>query len=445
MAPAVVFAPAVVVDAGRLNLQRKRLLDLPEEGLTLETAKEVNLEANHLAALPDDLAERAPLLEVLYLQENNFSSVPACVPKLTNLRSLGLKGNAIAAVPENIAALAGSLQRFTAGGNCIAAIPDAFCQLVNLQALTLEGNALTRLPDDFGNLKNLSWCLLLCNHLLSLPASFAELTNLIILDLSHNKLEALPSFRGFTKIKMFGCAFNPLTYDQPAGDAFGPPDQLDIRGVRGVGPGLQSLSRQSLFVDEPVARAIGVKALADIPDVQLSGKRPAWLNGEVFVVGNGPIARDIGDEVDACDTVVRFNRCNNMGKNTGTKTTALAINFPMATDKEFWPLVAAKLDLPSLEFIAELVPATLGALKMLHPNFDAKPHVHATPRRMDQYPLSKMPSIGFTVLFALLELWHVPRVTSCGFGHIGMIDHNWAYEKAWFDEKVRTGCIVVRS
>ncbi|MEA1863648.1 MAG: leucine-rich repeat domain-containing protein [Euryarchaeota archaeon] len=76
--------------------------------------------------------------------------------------------------------------------NQLTTLPPEIGKLTNLTWLNLHDNQLTTLPPEIGKLTNLTWLNLHDNQLTALPSEIAELKSLTVLYLSYNKLTALP-------------------------------------------------------------------------------------------------------------------------------------------------------------------------------------------------------------------------------------------------------------
>ncbi len=105
-----------------------------------------------------------PSIVELYLQDNQFSEVPAIVWSLPQLQVLRLDGNAIQALSSRITTLQ------------------------NLEVLSLRGNQLTALPWGWGELTRLREVDLRDNRLSQVPPELLELPKLERLDLRGNPL-----------------------------------------------------------------------------------------------------------------------------------------------------------------------------------------------------------------------------------------------------------------
>ena len=129
----------------------------------------------------------------LFLRNNQLTSLPEEISKLTNLQTLSLSNNQLTSLPEEISKLT-NLQELSLSNNQLKSVPEEISKLTNLWELHLSSNQLTSLPDSIGNLKQLGRLNISENKLTSLPTNAANLTNLRGLFLNNNNLAALPNF-----------------------------------------------------------------------------------------------------------------------------------------------------------------------------------------------------------------------------------------------------------
>lgn len=173
----------------------------------------------------------------------------------------------------------------------------------------------------------------------------------------------------------------------------------------------------------------------------------------VAVVGNGPIAPELGSEIDGHDIVIRINRCDSYGAG-GQRTdilvirntsTALAYDRSRAMNRAcvgaarlFWlaiPPAVAEHDCTE-----EILTRYVGRRPWQH--FSSSDYSEAlTAIRDAGAPSERVPSTG------LLALWHLrsrhPSVKPAlfGFSHSGTPKHAWDAERQivnqWSDWVVR--------
>jgi len=128
---------------------------------------------------------------ILNLHNNNLTSLPESISKLTNLQILDLSENRITELPSSIGKLT-KLVNLNLSGNKITKLPSFIGKLTQLMTLDLGCNNLTKLPPQIGNLTKLLTLSLDYNKLKSLPPQIGNLERLRSLYLDNNKLESLP-------------------------------------------------------------------------------------------------------------------------------------------------------------------------------------------------------------------------------------------------------------
>ena len=128
---------------------------------------------------------------ILNLHNNNLTSLPESISKLTNLQILDLSENRITELPSSIGKLT-NLVNLNLSENKITKLPSFIGKLTQLMTLDLGVNQLTKLPPQIGNLTKLLTLSLDYNKLKSLPPQIGNLERLTSLYLDNNKLESLP-------------------------------------------------------------------------------------------------------------------------------------------------------------------------------------------------------------------------------------------------------------
>ena len=156
--------------------------------------RELNLSANALIALPDDLIPAS--VSRLWLADNRLTSLPKAAAGWTNLEYLNLDRNLLATLPDlshtrlrwlrlnanRLAALPplpNTLERLYLADNRLAAAP---AKPAALRHLTLAGNPIATIPDDLG--AGLEWLDLSRTKLTALPADLSPWRTLKVLNLA---------------------------------------------------------------------------------------------------------------------------------------------------------------------------------------------------------------------------------------------------------------------
>lgn len=127
----------------------------------------------------------------LDLNDKKLTELPSYVCYLHKLKTLNLTWNQLTSLPESISHLK-QLEKLDLYHNDIAVFPESICLLPQLSELNLNNNQLTQLYKDIGQLQQLQKLYLQNNQLISLPESICHLRQLIILDLGYNQLSILP-------------------------------------------------------------------------------------------------------------------------------------------------------------------------------------------------------------------------------------------------------------
>lgn len=132
-----------------------------------QTITELNLSNLQLTDLACEI-EVLTGLEILELQDNQFTAFPSVIRGFISLKWLELVGNQLSSLPKEIE------------------------ELESLEILALDNNRLESLPEAIGMLGRLSVLTLSNNRLQTVPAIIEGLDSLEHLDLSNNPLGELP-------------------------------------------------------------------------------------------------------------------------------------------------------------------------------------------------------------------------------------------------------------
>lgn len=167
----------------RLQLVEE-LTEFPREIFDLADSLEIlDLSNNQLSTLPEDL-QRLTHLKIIFASHNCFECLPEALGRCANLEMIGFKGNKIKTVTA--AALPPQTRWLILTDNQIEALPAAIGGLQRLQKLALAGNRLTALPESMANCRNLELVRLSANQLQALPAWLLRLPKLTWLAFAGN-------------------------------------------------------------------------------------------------------------------------------------------------------------------------------------------------------------------------------------------------------------------
>ncbi len=173
----------------KLDLTGKRLSDLvgfDQANIPgLNDLEVLRLDKNELTAIPATIGELKSLI-VLRINHNLFTQLPNEIGDLISLQLLGLKHNRLTALPDSIEKLS-ALKKLHVSHNELVTLPPGIGKLEQLDLLDASFNQLTTLPDSFSNLHALKKLYLFGNQLRSLP-SLAKLTNLELIWIENNPL-----------------------------------------------------------------------------------------------------------------------------------------------------------------------------------------------------------------------------------------------------------------
>ncbi|HKQ75083.1 MAG TPA: COR domain-containing protein [Blastocatellia bacterium] len=182
---------AAAEGATSLDLSENQLTSLPQGIAKLTNLTRLDLRNNQLTSLPPEIAKLTKLTS-LFLSVNQLTSLPQEIARLTKLTSLFLRENQLTSLPQEIIKLT-NLEVLSLSGNQLTSLPQEITRLTNLRDLDLSGTQLTSLPQEITWLTNLTDLNLSGIQLKRLPPEIAKLTNLTRLDLLKNQLTSLPA------------------------------------------------------------------------------------------------------------------------------------------------------------------------------------------------------------------------------------------------------------
>nr|WP_301542007.1 leucine-rich repeat-containing protein kinase family protein [Shewanella sp. KJ2020] len=160
------------------------LTEFPREIFDLaDTLEILDLSNNQLSTLPEDL-HRLTHLKIIFASNNRFDHLPEALGRCTNLEMIGFKVNQIKTVTAS--ALPLQTRWLILTDNQIETLPEAMGNLPRLQKLALAGNRLTALPESMANCRNLELVRLSANQLQALPAWLLGLPKLTWLAFAGN-------------------------------------------------------------------------------------------------------------------------------------------------------------------------------------------------------------------------------------------------------------------
>lgn len=218
------------------------LTEFPREIFDLaDTLEILDLSNNQLSSLPEDL-HRLTHLKILFASNNRFESLPEVLGQCPKLEMIGFKANQIRTVPA-------------------ASLP------VQTRWLILTDNQITTLPERMGQLQRLQKLALAGNRLTSLPASMAQCHNLELVRLSANQLQALPNWvLKLPKLTWLAFAGNPFSHTlvDPHADVASVPNVTlaDIELGKKLGEGASGIIYQGRWLNPAMVAATGCEHIA---------------------------------------------------------------------------------------------------------------------------------------------------------------------------------------
>ncbi|OIN56834.1 leucine-rich repeat domain-containing protein [Arsenicibacter rosenii] len=180
-----------------LDLESDSLTALPAGVFGLSNLRELNLRENPLQQLPAAIGQLKEL-KTLGLNETGLTTLPASIGQLTKLEDLDLRNNQLTALPDELTRLT-RLRSLNVFGNQLTSLPANLTRLTQLRSLVVLGNQLTQLPADLGKLRLLHTLNIDQNAITALPESIGTLDSLQRLFIGENQLTLLPE--GLAKLR----------------------------------------------------------------------------------------------------------------------------------------------------------------------------------------------------------------------------------------------------
>ncbi|ABI40479.1 serine/threonine protein kinase [Shewanella sp. MR-4] len=218
-----------------------------------------------LTEFPREIFELADTLEILDLSNNQLSSLPEDLPRLTHLKILFASNNRFEELPE-VLGQCPKLEMIGFKANQIRSVPETSLPL-QTRWLILTDNQITALPERMGQLHRLQKLALAGNRLTALPESMAQCRNLELVRLSANALAALPSWLlKLPKLTWLAFAGNPFSHtlvDPHADVACVPNVSLaDIALGDKLGEGASGIIYQGRWLNSALVAATGTEQIA---------------------------------------------------------------------------------------------------------------------------------------------------------------------------------------
>lgn len=159
----------------RLKLSQN-LTEFPLEILEQADSLEIlDLSNNQLSSLPPEFSQLKKL-RIAFFNNNQFEEFPRVLASCPNLSMVSFKDNQIKTISAD--ALSPNIRWLILTNNQLTTLPSSIGKLSRLQKCMLAGNQLQSLPDELANCQNLELIRLAANQLQTLPSLLLTLPRL---------------------------------------------------------------------------------------------------------------------------------------------------------------------------------------------------------------------------------------------------------------------------
>ncbi|HSH05628.1 MAG TPA: leucine-rich repeat domain-containing protein [Anaerolineae bacterium] len=174
-----------------LSFSNNQISFIPTEIQYLTNLETLGLHTNQITVIPWQIRYLTKLIE-FNIYSNQISEIPTEIQYLTNLRFFRIANNQIEGeVPTQLCALT-QLEILWLHQNQITTLPDCIGQLINLIELYAYQNQIIAIPTSIGGLENLEILWLANNQITSIPTTIIGAIKLRELNLNFNRIEEAP-------------------------------------------------------------------------------------------------------------------------------------------------------------------------------------------------------------------------------------------------------------
>ena len=206
-------------------------VELPDDAAVwsrFASLRQMNLNGNALRSLPNEMRVLSSL-EVLFLSENQFDSVPQVIGELPKLRVLSFRGNSF-------------VEFFS-----------THLPAHSLVWLILTNNNINHLHENIGELKLLRKLMLSHNQIDNVPAELGECKDLELLRLADNNIRTVPSeILALPKLAWISLSGNPMSKPPRGSAKIIPWNEVNVRG-KVLGKGASGIVYQGKYDNKNVA------------------------------------------------------------------------------------------------------------------------------------------------------------------------------------------------
>jgi len=201
-----------------LNLSDNQLLSIKELPKFGKKLRDIDLSRNPLEELSDGLFGLLALQQIkssqcrlqgainpqlgnliglvhIDLSNNQLTTIPVSISKLTLLSHLNISFNKLREIPRELGHCT-NMKRLLLNHNDLKIIPKEIGKLIDLQLLNISDNFIESLPMEIYNLKNLTKLYMDFNGLIEIHHDIQKMTSLKELNVRGNQLTYLPSTIG---------------------------------------------------------------------------------------------------------------------------------------------------------------------------------------------------------------------------------------------------------
>lgn len=176
---------------GILNMSKMHLSEIPDQVFDSlpGTARIINISCNRISDLDVRVCDYV-LVQRLIANENELSSIPMTISRMTALKKLHLASNKLFELPDAFSGMR-HLEQVDLHDNQLESLPPSLT-LLSLTTLNISRNNFSHAPVQISTMEWLTDLDISYNKLTSVPVQYSALNQLVTLNLDNNNIKDFP-------------------------------------------------------------------------------------------------------------------------------------------------------------------------------------------------------------------------------------------------------------